>query len=154
MSVRIGIRIDHRPWRTALGDPRPLVRRAVRAALKVAPRMPAGDPEMAILLGDDALLHQLNRDYRGQDKPTNVLSFAAGDPLLLGDVAIAYETTAAEAAAAGKPLADHLSHLVVHGTLHLLGFDHETTEDAAEMEPLEVQALAALGIADPYREAA
>nr|WP_245978369.1 rRNA maturation RNase YbeY [Stella humosa] len=137
-----------------MADPRGLVRRAVRAALAVAPVPPAGSPEMAVLLADDTLLRQLNNDYRGLDKPTNVLSFTAGDPLLLGDVAIAYETTAAEAAAAGKPLADHLSHLVVHGTLHLLGYDHETTEDAAEMEPLEVRALAALGIADPYQEAA
>jgi probable rRNA maturation factor len=154
MSVRIGIRIDHRPWRDALGDPRGLVRRAVRAALKVAPALPSGDTEMAVMLADDALLHRLNRDYRGRDKPTNVLSFAGDEPMLLGDIAIAYETTAAEAEAAGKPLSDHLSHLAVHGTLHLLGFDHETAEDAAEMEPLEVQALAALGIADPYREAA
>ncbi len=154
MTVRIGIRIDHRPWQEAIDDLRPLVRRAVRAALKVAPGAPPGDTEMAVMLADDGLLQRLNRDYRGQDKPTNVLSFTAGEPMLLGDIAIAYETTAAEAVAAGKPLADHLSHLVVHGTLHLLGFDHETTEDAAEMEPLEVRALAALGIADPYREAA
>lgn len=154
MTVRIGIRIGHRPWRDALDDPRKLVRRAVQAALKVAPALPPDDTEMAVMLADDALLHRLNREYRGRDQPTNVLSFAAGEPMLLGDVAIAYETTAAEAAAAAKPLADHLSHLVVHGTLHLLGFDHETTEDAAEMEPLEVRALAALGIADPYREAA
>jgi len=153
MTVRIGIRITHHPWREACGDPRGLVRRAVRAALAVGPA-PAGDCEMAVALADDALLRRLNHDYRGLDKPTNVLSFPAGDALLLGDVAIAYETTAAEAAAAGKSLDDHLSHLVVHGTLHLLGYDHETEEDAAEMEPLEVRALAALGIADPYEEAA
>ncbi|WP_374440151.1 rRNA maturation RNase YbeY [Stella sp.] len=153
MGVRIGIRIPHRAWRDALPDPRGVVRRAVRAALAVAPP-PAGDTEMAVALADDALLRRLNHEYRGLDKPTNVLSFAAGEAALLGDVAIAYETTAAEAAAAGKSLGDHLSHLVVHGTLHLLGFDHETMEDAAEMEPLEVRALAALGIADPYEEAA
>ena len=154
MTVRIGIRIGHRPWRDATYDPPELVRRAVQAAFKLAPAQPPAETEMGVMLADDALLHRLNREYRGRDQPTNVLSFAAGEPMLLGDVAIAYETTAAEAAAAAKPLGDHLSHLVVHGTLHLLGFDHETTEDAAEMEPLEVRALAALGIADPYREAA
>lgn len=152
MAVRIGIRIDHRPWREAVPDARGLVRRAVRAALALAP--PPADTELAVALADDALLQQLNRTYRGLDKPTNVLSFAAGEPALLGDIAIAFETTAREAAAAGKRLDDHLSHLVVHGTLHLLGYDHETAEDAAEMEPLEVRALAALGIADPYEEAA
>lgn len=153
MTVRIGIQIPHRPWREAVADPRGLVRRAVRAALAVAPG-PDGDTEMAVALADDTLLHRLNLAYRGFDKPTNVLSFPAGEPALLGDVAIAFETTASEAAAAGKSLDHHLSHLVVHGTLHLLGYDHETAEDAAEMEPLEVRALAALGIADPYEEAA
>ncbi|MCC7272170.1 MAG: rRNA maturation RNase YbeY [Alphaproteobacteria bacterium] len=154
MSVRIAVRIDAAAWRGALPEARVLVRRAARTALRLSPSRPEGDTEMTVLLGDDALLRRLNRDYRGKDRPTNVLSFAAGEPDLLGDVAIAFETTAGEAAAAGKPLADHLAHLVVHGTLHLLGYDHETTEDAATMEPLEVRALAALGIADPYREAA
>ncbi|MGE0717520.1 MAG: rRNA maturation RNase YbeY [Alphaproteobacteria bacterium] len=154
MTVHIAIRIEERSWRAAVPDARALVRRAVRAALRVAPARPADDTEMTVLLADDALLHRLNRDFRGKDKPTNVLSFTAGEPGLLGDVAIAWETTAAEAVAAGKPVADHLAHLVVHGTLHLLGYDHETTEDAATMEPLEVKALAGLAIADPYRDAA
>ncbi len=154
MSVRIAIRIDEPAWRAAVPNARDLVRRAARTALRTVPTRPSGDPEMTVLLGDDALLRRLNRDYRGKDSPTNVLSFAAGEPELLGDMAIAYETTAGEAIAAGKPLVDHLAHLVVHGTLHLLGYDHESAEDAATMEPLEVAALAALGIADPYGEAA
>jgi probable rRNA maturation factor len=118
------------------------------------------------VLSDDDTVRQLNREWRGQDKPTNVLSFPAqelrpggplpqpplGAPLLLGDVVLAAETVAAEASAQGKRVADHLSHLVVHGVLHLLGFDHEAEADAVLMERREVAILAGLGIADPYRE--
>jgi probable rRNA maturation factor len=106
----------------------------------------------------------LNRDWRGKDRPTNVLSFAAlddvspdrppltsGEPLLLGDIVLAFETVAAEAAAGGKPFADHLRHLLVHGLLHLLGYDHETDEEEAQrMEALETRILAGFGIPDPY----
>ncbi len=116
--------------------------------------------EMALVLADDARVRELNRDYRGQDKPTNVLSFASLDdedapqpedgPILLGDVIVAYETTVAEAAAEGKTLTNHLSHLVVHGVLHLLGYDHMEDGEAEEMEELETAILAGLGIPDPY----
>jgi probable rRNA maturation factor len=114
---------------------------------------------LSLVLADDATLRALNRRWRAQDKPTNVLSFAAqGEetppdaPLLLGDVVLAFETVAREAAAQGKPLGDHLRHLVVHGVLHLLGHDHERREEAALMEALETRILAGLGVADPYRE--
>ena len=110
-------------------------------------------------LSDDAEQRGLNRTYRGKDCSTNVLAFpqtapAAADPgtpLLLGDVVLAFETVRREAAAQGKPFADHLCHLVVHGVLHLLGFDHEAAAEAAAMEAREVTILAGLGVRDPYR---
>ncbi len=111
--------------------------------------------EISIVLADDAFVRDLNRQYRNMDTPTNVLSFPADDddglgPCLLGDVILAYETVQREADAAGKPMLDHVSHLIIHGTLHLLGFDHEDEQEAIEMEALETAILARLGIADPY----
>jgi probable rRNA maturation factor len=146
-------------WRAALPNCKTLCRAAAAAALAVAGRRIDRAVELSIVLGDDALLRDLNRRWRGQDKPTNVLSFPASDdvaaeaPLLLGDVVLAYETVAAEARQQGKTLADHLCHLVVHGVLHLLGFDHVDPAAATMMEGLEVRALVTLGVADPYREA-
>ena len=97
-------------------------------------------------------MRDLNHVFRGKDKPTNVLSFpaAANDEDHAGDIALAYGVTRAEAKAAGKSIAAHASHLVVHGVLHLAGFDHEKNHDAKKMEKLEVKILAQLGIADPY----
>jgi probable rRNA maturation factor len=110
------------------------------------------------VLADDATLRRFNKDYRGIDEPTNVLSFAAGEepspdgggPLLLGDVLLAYETLGREAERQGKRFPDHFCHLVVHGVLHLLGHDHETEAEAVAMERLETAALDRLGIANPY----
>jgi probable rRNA maturation factor len=116
--------------------------------------------ELAISLADDAVQQGLNRDWRGIDRPTNVLAFPAwnpeapippGAPLLLGDVVLAFETAAREADEQGKPLSDHLSHLIVHGVLHLLGYDHATEAEAVAMETLETSILASLGVPDPYR---
>lgn len=112
--------------------------------------------ELAITLTDDARIQVLNRDWRDKDKPTNVLSFPAAEvpddvsPEPLGDVIVALETVLAEAADEGKAPLDHLSHLVVHGTLHLLGYDHEQDDEAEEMEDMERRILAGLGITDPY----
>ncbi len=116
--------------------------------------------ELGITLADDETVQALNRDHRGQDKPTNVLSFpltvgdfepgAPGAPLLLGDIILAFETVAREAAEQGKTLPNHALHLVIHGTLHLLGHDHDTDDDATTMERLETALMGKLGIADPY----
>ncbi len=145
--------IDSAPWTRAVPGAAALARRAARAALAAAE---AGTGEVAVVLSDDATVRRLNRDYRRKDKPTNVLSFPLGDVKtaecrLLGDVILARETVLAEAAAQGKRAGDHLSHLVVHGVLHLLGFDHEKDAEARRMEALERRILAGLGIADPYR---
>ena len=148
-----------------------LAERAARAALARAAldgvaetALPPPPLELAVVLSDDAEVCALNRDYRDRDAPTNVLSFphgggslqaaVEGEPFLLGDVILARETVLREAAAAGKPLAAHLSHLVVHGVLHLLGYDHQNDDEAARMEALEVALLADLGIDDPYRATA
>jgi probable rRNA maturation factor len=113
----------------------------------------AGGQELSILFTDDAHIQELNRDYRGVDKPTNVLSFPQASGPLLGDIVLAYETVLNEAALAGKPFRAHMGHLIVHGFLHLLGLDHVAESEAEEMEALERAALARMGIADPYVDA-
>lgn len=145
-----------------------IARRAVYATL-LALDLPPGRFEVSILACDDQRIAALNAEFRGKPTPTNVLSWPAEDraadtpgarPRLpdpddaieaeLGDLAIAFETCAREAAEANKPLDDHLTHLLIHGTLHLLGFDHETDADATRMERLEVEILATLNMANPY----
>jgi probable rRNA maturation factor len=136
-----------------------VAKRAVDAALTEAGRAYSEDAELAVILADDARLKDLNRDWRGKDRPTNVLSFpgAEGDEIatapLLGDLVLAFETVAEEAKRDGKSFEDHFAHLVVHGTLHLFGFDHMSAAEAETMENTERAALARLGIADPYLEA-
>lgn len=150
--VPVEILIEEPSWQGG-GDLRPALRRAARRALKRA----AGQPgPLTILLTDDPAIRRLNRDFRGKDAPTNVLSFPApANPEgYLGDIAMAHGVTVREAEAAGKRLSDHAVHLAVHGVLHLLGYDHETEAEAAIMEPLETAILAELGIADPYGERA
>jgi probable rRNA maturation factor len=137
--------------------------RCAEAAAAVAPELANQRLSASLLLADDAEVHTLNRQWRGKDKPTNVLSFpmleradllalgADGPEEMLGDLALALETCAREAVEKGVPLDHHAAHLMIHGLLHLAGYDHETGEDdAAEMEALETKALALLGIADPY----
>lgn len=131
-----------------------IVVRAARAAWSEAGD--GGPAEVAIALMDDAAIRRLNAEFRGRDKATNVLSFPGGDdaaggaPALLGDIAVALETTRREAGVEEKAFEDHLSHLIIHGMLHLLGHDHLSAEDAELMEGLERRILAGLGIADPY----
>ena len=152
----IALRVADPAWKVALPDLGRYARRILRGAL--AAELPGrSHTELSLLLTDDAEMARLNTDWRGKPKPTNVLSFpaeAAVDPrqppAYLGDIALGYGICAREAAKARKPLADHLGHLLVHGALHLLGYDHESDEQAAAMEPREVAILAGFGIADPY----
>jgi len=133
-----------------------LLARAARAAFLAAPPLKHGTYEVTLVLTDDKEMQELNSTWRGKDAPTNVLSFPleeeVSEPGLLGDVVLAYETTLKEAREANLALADHVSHLVVHGVLHLVGFDHEEDEEAERMENLERTALASIGIADPYAD--
>jgi len=143
--------------RSPLWQAAPGAETQVRAAIEAAAALAPAAGEVSVLLTDDATVRDLNRTWRGIDKPTNVLSFpaaAAAKPqaqALLGDIAIAYETVAREALARRIPLGDRLAHLAVHGFLHLMGYDHQTDSQADAMEGLERAALARLGVGDPYR---
>jgi probable rRNA maturation factor len=158
-AIEIDVVVEAGDWER-LGDPDALSRRAVEAAFSVASDAPREDSELSILLADDRRVQDLNRAWRGKDQPTNVLSFPSPEqpgqpgPRHLGDIAMAFEILMRESLSEGKTLADHFTHLVVHGTLHLLGYDHELEAEAEIMEALEVKALAALGVADPYRDKA
>src|SRR5579859_2792653 len=161
--TEIIVDIADEAWLAQVPDAEELCVRVAAITLGAAASLvdlPAERLEVSLLLTDDTQVQELNRDYRGQDKPTNVLSFAALDadspippdgPILLGDIIIARETTEREASEAAKSLPHHLSHLVVHGVLHLLGYDHMEDDEAEEMESLERSILAGLGVPDPYR---
>lgn len=148
------------PVKTGWGS---LVTHTTAALEQITPELANPRLSASLLLTSDAEVHALNREWRGKDKPTNVLSFPmlergellalapAGPPELLGDIALALETCTREAADKGISLEQHVSHLIIHGLLHLAGYDHETSPaDAAVMEALEIKALALLGIPDPY----
>jgi probable rRNA maturation factor len=146
-------------WQTE-PDAEAVIHRAIEAAAEFADA-DVGAAELAIMLTDDSGIRTLNSNWRGIDKPTNVLSFPAlqppagttsDAPRMLGDIAIAYQTTRKEADDEQKPFDHHLSHLAVHGFLHLIGYDHENDEDAEAMEGLETEILAQLGIPDPYAD--
>jgi len=142
-------------------DAETVIHRAIATAAEMVDA-DIGETELAIMLTDDAGIRTLNSNWRGIDKPTNVLSFPAlppsgprgpdDAPRMLGDIAIAYETTRSEADEEQKPFDHHLSHLAVHGFLHLIGYDHEKDDDAEAMEALEREILSQLGIPDPYTE--
>ena len=140
----ITLRIEDSKWRSHRGL-QARVKNAAEAAAKAA-KLKGG---FTILLASDKRLRALNSEFRGKDKPTNVLSFPS-DGAYRGDIAMAYGVTSKEAKAAGKSFADHAAHLAVHGVLHLAGYDHERPKDARVMESLEVKILARLGVADPY----
>jgi probable rRNA maturation factor len=162
-EATIEITVPCAQWRHILPDVAEVARLAARLALargiSEAAFAAMERVELGIRLADDAEQQRLNRDWRGIDRPTNVLAFPGWEPgaplseqapWLLGDLAIAYETVAREAQQQGKAFIDHFRHLVVHGVLHLLGYDHATDAEAAQMEALETSILAALGVADPY----
>lgn len=137
-----------------------LLARAALAAVTAVTSAGDAPHEITLVLTDDGEMRELNNSWRGKDASTNVLSFPAGAPISpgggpvpLGDIVLAAETVRAEAEQQGISVADHVTHLVVHGVLHLLGYDHEGDEEAESMEGLETRILAALGVADPYAEA-
>lgn len=189
--VEIALSIEDERWEASVSDVEALCERSARSALAAAHAqdphwLPEGPIEMSVILADDDTVQELNKNYRGKDKPTNVLSFALyadgggeeGDdegfdgeeqdedepddedveflspeapvPVILGDVILAFETVEREAREQRKAFADHLAHLVTHGVLHLLGYDHIEDSEAEQMERLETQILSGLGIADPY----
>jgi len=163
VAASVDIALESELW-DGQPEAKATVRRAITAAAASTRGLPAASGEVSVVLADDAAIRKLNRDWRGIDKPTNVLAFPAPQlwsagagraaaetgPALLGDIIIAYETTAGEAAAAAKPFAHHLAHLAVHGFLHLLGYDHESDAGADEMERLEAKILARLDVPDPH----
>lgn len=150
-AVAIDFVVDSELWAREPG-----AQNTIRKAVAAAAREAAAEGGLAIVLTDDAAMQALNKRWRGQDKPTNVLSFpaqpmpAGEGPRHLGDVVIAFETAASEAGRDEKPFAHHLAHLAVHGYLHLLGHDHETDREADAMERLETDILARIGVPDPY----
>jgi probable rRNA maturation factor len=149
LRVDCAVVVLDRSWRTALPQAERLVRRAARAAVAGVGR--TGHKSLTVALANDRRVRLLNARDRRQDKPTNVLSYPSGEEGFLGDVVLARQIVWREARAQGKTPAAHVSHLVVHGTLHLLGYDHETGDaDAARMEALERRILTGLGVGDPY----
>lgn len=154
-ELNIDISVEDEDWNEQLDDAEALTERTLHAVWDALGS--TGATEVNVVLMDDARQQLLNRDYRGHDKPTNVLAFSAemenppqGAPRLLGDITIALETTAREALAQDKSLANHFCHLLVHGMLHLAGFDHDSKADAEKMERLETEILKGLSISNPY----
>jgi probable rRNA maturation factor len=154
-ALKIDILVESDLWKE-VGEVKSIVRRAVAQAAAIQSTTGA---EIAIVLADDSTIRLLNRDWRGIDAATNVLSFPTKDgggaaQRLIGDIVLAYETIAREARSEHKPFAHHLCHLAVHGYLHLLGYDHERNDDAEAMEQAERDILRRLAIPDPYRRQA
>ena len=162
-TVSVAVSLRCKAWHAACPNAEAIAIAAARTALADQLGLSVAPPlVLDITLTDDIEQRRLNRAWRGKNMPTNVLAFPAlsgdmprlpaGAPMLLGDVVLAYETVAREASEQQKPLAHHLQHLVVHGVLHLLGFDHENDTEAAIMEAREVAILTKLGVPDPYRD--
>lgn len=150
----VDIQVQSRLW-----DARPLVEQTVRDAIAAAAAaLSTSDGEVSILLTDDSEIRALNRDWRGLDKPTNVLSFPAAKPavpgsdVLLGDIVVAYETLQRECDDEDRDFLHHLAHLTVHGFLHLLGYDHQTDAQAGEMEALESKIMTRMNMPDPWQD--
>lgn len=148
MKPVLDILVNEPGWSKKLPGAEDIVTRAIEAALA---HLGASKPyEISVVLTDDAEIQTLNKEWRGKDKPTNVLSFPQDEDLLLGDIILSLGTIENEARSQDKALADHTAHLIVHGLLHLLGYDHEDEGEAEEMESLEIAICAQLGIRNPY----
>jgi probable rRNA maturation factor len=146
--------VQEEPAWHGLPEAETIVRDAIAAAASLCDALPV-DCEVAVILTDDARIQTLNKQWRGIDRPTNVLSFPAPEtpveaPQMLGDVVIAYEYLTREATLEGRSAPAHLAHLTVHGFLHLVGYDHVTEDEAEQMERLEARILETLGLPDPY----
>lgn len=154
--MNVSVEVEDEAWRSLAGLEE-LTLSCVQAALTGAGR-PFSDCEVAVLFTDDGSIAEINGEWRGRDRPTNVLSFPSpedmpvpeGELRPLGDIVLAHGVITAEAREQGKSLRDHTAHLIVHGTLHLLGYDHESDHEAEQMEGLETSILKGLGISDPY----
>jgi probable rRNA maturation factor len=155
MNPVIDVAIEAEDW-ASLESPSQLAEAAILAAIRESGISLAENAEISVLFCDDGFIRDLNRKWRGIDQPANVLSFPAGGDAafapLLGDIVIAFETASREATEAGRPLRDHVAHLLVHGCLHLIGHDHVGAAEAETMEALECAILGRLGIAHPFRE--
>ena len=153
MTPAIDVAIETEAWRD-LDEPAELAATVIGQTIAQSGVRIADGAEVSIVLCDDAFIAELNRKWRRIDAPTNVLAFPSGGPVastpVLGDIVIAFETTAKEAADSGKPLRAHVAHLMAHGFLHLIGYDHIADAEAETMEALERAVLARLGITDPY----
>lgn len=161
-ELDVDISIQDPEW-NSIPEVESVVEKSVRTTMLMAPqpeRIRAKAIEISVLLANDDLMHVLNREYRNKDNPTNVLTFASldsedffiGDTVGLGDVALSYQTIDREAREEGRFFRDHLMHLVVHGTLHLLGYNHKQEGEAIIMEALEIRILEKLGVQNPYTE--
>ena len=153
MTLSVDVVVESRAWE-ALPELQGFAEWVIRASAEATTAKFSPNCEVSVAFCDDETIRALNAQWRGQDKPTNVLSFPtpgrAADKPLLGDIVIAYETVAREAEAEGKSLADHTAHMILHGFLHLIGYDHETSAEAEAMEAVERRIAFALGIRDPY----
>ena len=158
MKLSVEISVPSTLWR-GLPRARTIARETIAACVDEVADTPREGAAVSLFLCDDARIRELNARWRGFDRPTNVLSFPSAvvggvEAAALGDIALAYETMVREAETSGVRLADHYRHLVAHGFLHLMGYDHQTNEQAERMEALETRILARLGVADPYADGA
>lgn len=156
--MSLTVDVEDGAW-AAIPDLEALARRAIAAGL-AAQGLTLADREINLLFTSDAVMAEINHDWRGKDRPTNVLSFPArempvppGEAPPLGDIVLAFATVNREAREQDKNLPHHAAHLMIHGLLHLLGFDHENDDEASDMEQLEIEILKGLGISDPYERA-